>query len=261
MATLKRLLAISSIIITMTLSTTDETPAQTTGKGVQNIVLVHGTWADGSSWSKVIPLLEAKGYNVLAVQNPLTSLGDDVAATKRAIELQNGPVLLVGHSWGGVVITEAGNHDQVAGLVYVAAAAPDEGQSFLELVQTASATPGNDQIRPDKYGFVSMSPKGIFEDFAQDLPKSEQQLILATQGPQAFSALQEKITKAAWKTKPSWYVVATNDRMINPDLERTLAKKLKATTLEVPTSHVAMLAQPEKIASFIIEAAGKLGTK
>ncbi|WP_228724172.1 alpha/beta hydrolase [Spirosoma sp. KUDC1026] len=245
----------------MTLLETDETMAQATAKGIKNIVLVHGTWADGSSWSKVIPLLEAKGFNVLAVQNPLTSLGDDVAATKRAIELQNGPVLLVGHSWGGVVITEAGNHEKVAGLVYVAAAAPDEGQSFLELVQTAPATPGNDQIRPDAYGFVSMSPKGIYEDFAQDLPKSEQQLILATQGPQAFSALQEKITKAAWKDKPSWYIVAVNDRMINPNLERLLAKKLNATTLELPTSHVAMLAQPEKVATFIIEAATNVGKK
>lgn len=109
---------------------------------------------------------------------------------------------------GGVVITEAGNHDRVAGLVYIAAAAPDEGQSFLELVQTAPPTPGNDQIRPDAYGYVSMTPKGIYEDFAQNLPKPEQQLILTTQGPQAFSALKEKVTKAAWKTKPSWYIVA-----------------------------------------------------
>ena len=245
----------------MSLSTQEETTAQSTAKGIKNIVLVHGTWADGSSWAKVIPLLEAKGYTVLAVQNPLTSLGDDVAATKRAIELQNGPVLLVGHSWGGVVITEAGNHDKVAGLVYVAAAAPDEGQSFLELVQTAPATPGNDQIKPDAYGFVSMTPKGIVEDFAQDLPKAEQQLLVATQGPQAFSALQEKITKAAWKTKPSWYIVAANDRMINPDLERTLAKKLKATTSELSTSHVAMLAQPDKVAAVIIEAAEKVAAR
>jgi len=259
MWTINRVILGALILFCMTLSTTEETTAQSTVAGVKNIVLVHGTWADGSSWAKVIPLLEAKGFNVLAVQNPLTSLSDDVAATKRAIELQDGPVLLVGHSWGGVVITEAGNHDKVAGLVYVAAAAPDEGQSFLELVQTAPSTPGNDQIRPDAYGFVSMSPKGIYEDFAQDLPKAEQKLILATQGPQAFSALNEKITKAAWKTKPSWYVVAANDRMINPDLERTLARKLKATTLEVNTSHVAMLAQPEKVASVIIEAAGKVG--
>lgn len=229
--------------------------------GVKNIVLVHGTWADGSSWSKIIPLLEAEGLHVVAVQNPLTSLADDVAATKRAIELQDGPVLLVGHSWGGVVITEAGNHDKVVGLVYVAAAAPDDGQSFLELVQTALSTPGNDEIRPDAYGFVSMSPKGIFEDFAQDLPESERKLLLATQGPQAFSALKEKVSKAAWKTKPSWYIVAGNDRMINPDLERTLAKKLKAATTELKTSHVAMLAQPEQVTAVIVDAARKLSVK
>ena len=248
--------ALFSII--MILSTTEDGLAQTSSAGVKNVVLVHGTWADGSSWNKVIPLLEAKGLNVIAVQNPLTSLGDDVAATKRAIELMNGPVLLVGHSWGGVVITEAGNHDKVSGLVYVAAAAPDEGQSFLELVQTAAPTPGNDQIRPDAYGFVSMSARGINEDFAQDLPESERKLMVATQGPQAFSALKEKITKAAWKNKPSWYVVAANDRMINPDLERKLAKKLNATTLELKSSHVAMLAEPEKVAAFILEAAKKV---
>ncbi|SFC89562.1 Pimeloyl-ACP methyl ester carboxylesterase [Spirosoma endophyticum] len=251
--------ALLSII--MILSTTKDVTAQASTTGVKNIVLVHGTWADGSSWAKVIPLLEAKGLNVMAVQNPLTSLADDVAATKRAIELMSGPVLLVGHSWGGVVITEAGNHDKVAGLVYVAAAAPDEGQSFLELVQTAASTPGNDEIRPDAYGFVSMSPKGINEDFAQDLPESERKLLVATQGPQAFTALKEKITKAAWKSKPSWYVVAANDRMINPDLERTLAKKLKATTIELKSSHVAMLAQSEKVATFILEAASKMKSK
>jgi len=239
----------------------DESSATSAAAGVKNIVLVHGTWADGSSWAKVIPLLLAQGYHVTAVQNPLTSLADDVAATRRAIALQDGPVLLVGHSWGGVVITEAGNDPQVAGLVYVAAAAPEEGQSFLELVQTAPATPGNDEIRPDAQGFVSMTPKGITEDFAQDLTPTEQQVLIATQGPQAFSALKEKITRAAWKTKPSWYIVAANDRMINPDLERALAQKLKATTTTLDSSHVAMLAQPEKVAAVILEAAGKLAAE
>jgi pimeloyl-ACP methyl ester carboxylesterase len=236
-------------------------PTSAPAAGIKNIVLVHGTWADGSSWAKVIPLLQAKGYHVTAVQNPLTSLADDVAATKRAIALQDGPVLLVGHSWGGVVITEAGNDPKVSGLLYVAAAAPDAGQSFLELVQTAAATPGNDEIRPDAQGFVSMTPKGIMEDFAQDLSKTEQQVMIATQGPQAFSALKEKVTTPAWKTKPSWYIVAANDRMINPDLERTLAKKMNATTTTLPTSHVAMLAQPDKVAAVIMEAASKAVAK
>jgi pimeloyl-ACP methyl ester carboxylesterase len=236
----------------------DTAIAPTPPAGIKNIVLVHGTWADGSSWAKVIPLLQAKGYHVAAVQIPLTSLADDVAATKRTIALQDGPVLLVGHSWGGVVVTEAGNDPKVAGLVYVAAAAPDEGQSFLELVQTAAATPGNDEIRPDTSSFVSMTPKGIMEDFAQDLPRAEQQLLIATQGPQAFAALQDKVTQAAWKTKPSWYIVASNDRMINPDLERTLAKKMNATTTTLASSHVAMLAQPTQVAAVIMDAATKL---
>jgi pimeloyl-ACP methyl ester carboxylesterase len=242
---------------TPTPSTPMSETAATPVAGIKNIVLVHGTWADGSSWAKVIPLLQAKGYHVTAVQNPLTSLADDVAATKRAIALQDGPVLLVGHSWGGVVITEAGTDPKVSGLVYVAAAAPDAGQSFLELVQTATATPGNDEIRPDAQGFVSMTPKGIMEDFAQDLSKTEQQVLIATQGPQAFAALKEKVTVPAWKTKPSWYIVAANDRMINPDLERALAKKMNATTTTIATSHVAMLAQPEKVAAVIMEAASK----
>ncbi|TDN36758.1 alpha/beta hydrolase [Hymenobacter sp. UV11] len=230
--------------------------------GIQNIVLVHGTWADGSSWAKVIPLLTAKGYHVTAVQNPLTSLADDVAATKRAIDLQDGPVLLVGHSWGGVVITEAGTDPKVAGLVYVAAAAPDAGQSFLELVQTFPGTPGNDQIQPDKFGYVHMSPKGFVEDVAQDLSKTEQQVAIATQTPQPFAALKDKVSTPAWQTKPSWYIVAANDRMINPDLERSLAKKMKATsTTTLPASHMVLLAQPDKVADVILAAAAKAPVK
>ncbi|GAB3584529.1 alpha/beta hydrolase [Hymenobacter daeguensis] len=229
--------------------------------GVKNIVLVHGTWADGSSWAKVIPLLTAKGYHVTAVQNPLTSLADDVAATRRAIELQDGPVLLVGHSWGGVVITEAGTDPKVAGLVYVAAAAPDAGQSFLELVQTFPGTPGNDQIQPDKFGYIHMSPKGFTEDVAQDLSKSDQQVAIATQTPQPFAALKDKVSTPAWQTKPSWYIVAANDRMINPDLERSLARKMKATSTTLSASHMVLLAQPDKVAAVILEAAAKVPAK
>ncbi|MVN76020.1 alpha/beta fold hydrolase [Hymenobacter sp. HMF4947] len=253
--------ALTGLLMASTPPTPMSEPTSAAPAGLKNIVLVHGTWADGSSWAKIIPLLQAKGYHVTAVQNPLTSLADDVAATKRAIALQDGPVLLVGHSWGGVVITEAGTDPKVSALVYVAAAAPDADQSFLELVQTATATPGNDEIRPDAQGFVSMTPKGIMEDFAQDLPKTEQQVLIATQGPQAFGALKEKVTVPAWKSKPSWYIVAANDRMINPDLERTLAKKMNATTTTLSTSHVAMLAQPEKVAAVIMDAATKTALK
>ncbi|GAB4036112.1 alpha/beta fold hydrolase [Spirosoma gilvum] len=241
--------------IIMALSTPSTADAQSNKTGVTNVVLVHGAFADGSSWSKVIPLLEAKGLTVIAVQNPLTSLADDVAAAKRAIALQNGPVLLVGHSWGGAVITEAGNDPNVAGLVYVAAGAPDEGQSFGEMSQLAPPAPGTGEIRPDASGFLSLTAKGIKEDFAQDLPEAETRLIFATQGPWSAKALSDKISKAAWKTKPSWYIAASEDRMINPDLQQTLAKKIKATTLTIKASHVPMVSQPEKVAAFILEAA------
>jgi pimeloyl-ACP methyl ester carboxylesterase len=230
--------------------------------GVKNIVLVHGAFADGSSWAKVIPLLEAKGYHVTAVQNPLTSLTDDVAATKRAIALQNGPVLLVGHSWGGSVITEAGNDAQVAGLVYVAAGAPEAGQTFVEMAQTAAPALGANAFKPDAAGYLSLTHDGALRDFAQDLPVAERELIYATQGPWASSApTKDRISTPAWKVKPNWYIVASEDRMINPDLERMLAKRLNATTLVLKSSHVPMLSQPAKVAAFISEAAEKVAVK
>ncbi|WP_317046983.1 alpha/beta fold hydrolase [Spirosoma aerolatum] len=188
--------------ISMSLLTLSGADAQLTKTGVTHVVLVHGAFADGSSWSKVIPLLEAKGHTVIAVQNPLTSLTDDVAAAKRAIALQNAPVLLVGHSWGGAVITEAGNDPKVAGLVYVAAGAPDEGQSFGEMGQAAPPAPGTAEIRPDAAGFLSLTAKGIKDDFAQDLSEAETRLLFATQGPWSVNALGDKISKAAWKPSP-----------------------------------------------------------
>ena len=234
-------------------------PAPTATTGVKNIVLVHGAFADGSSWAKIIPLLEAKGYHVTAVQNPLTSLADDVAATKRAIAQQNGPVLLVGHSWGGSVITEAGSDAQVAGLVYVAAGAPEAGQTFVDMAQAAAPPLGAHSFKPDAAGFLSLTREGALNDFAQDLPLAERTLIYATQGPWAGSApTKDKISTPAWKVKPNWYIVATEDRMINPDLERTLAKRMKATTLVLKSSHVPMLSQPTKVAAFISEAAEKV---
>ena len=240
--------------IIMTLSTTSVVDAQSTQTNVTNVVLVHGAFADGSSWSKVIPLLQAKGLHVIAVQNPLTSLADDVAATKRAIALLKEPVLLVGHSWGGVVISEAGNDPNVAGLVYVAAFAPDDAQSLIDASQSVPPAPGLSEAKPDASGFLSLTPKGIHEDFCQDLPVAERKLVLATQGPWAASCTGEKISKVAWKTKPSWYIAASEDRMINPDLQQIFATKIKATTLTVKSSHVPMISQPDKVAAFILEA-------
>jgi pimeloyl-ACP methyl ester carboxylesterase len=221
---------------------------------VRNVVLVHGAWADGSSWAKVIPLLEAAGLRVVAVQNPLTSLQDDVAAVQRAIALQDGPVLLVGHSYGGAVITEAGTDPKVAGLVYVAAFAPDAGQAVGELGKEFPPAPGGAEIRPDASGFLMMTPKGIEENFAQDLPKTERKILAATQGPTNGAAFGAKLANAAWKTKPTWYVVAANDRMIAPDLERQFAKTMKAKTITVPSSHVPMLSHAQQVAKLIIEA-------
>ena len=220
---------------------------------IKNIVLVHGAWVDGSSWSKVIPLLESKGFHVTAVQLPLTSLADDVAATMRAIAREDGPVLLVGHSYGGAVITAAGNDPKVAGLVYVAAVAPDEGESTFGLL-TGAPTPLGTELRSDNSGFLTLTPKGIAEDFAQCLPNREIEVLTATQAPTNIVAVKGEITTPAWKSKPSWYIVAAEDRAIAPDLQVATARKINAITLTLPTCHVAMLGEPARVANFIAEA-------
>jgi len=224
-------------------------------RGARNVVLVHGAFADGSSWAKVIPLLEKAGLNAVAVQNPLTSLADDLAATKRAIAQQDGAVILVGHSWAGVVITEAGTDPKVAGLVYVAAFAPDVGEVVGDLGKDFPPPPGGAELRPAGDGYLTMTTKGVMEDFAPDLPGAQRRLIAATQGATNSAVFGAKVTNAAWKTKPTWYVVAANDRMIQPDLERKFAKTMNAKTLTLPSSHVAMLSHPAEVAKLIIEAA------
>jgi pimeloyl-ACP methyl ester carboxylesterase len=228
---------------------------------VRNIVLVHGAWADGSSWSRVIPLLQVQGLHVVAVQNPLTSLADDVAATKRAIALQDGPVLLVGHSYGGAVITEAGDDPKVAGLVYVAAFAPAEGESVASISKPYPPAPLGTELRPDAQGFLTVTAKGISEDFAQDLSDKEKQVLTATQGPTAAAAFGATVTTAAWRTKPSWFVIASNDRAIPPELEKAEAAAMKATSITVPSSHVAMLSHPKEVADLIVQAAAKAGSR
>ncbi len=226
--------------------------------GVKNVILVHGAWADASSWSKVIPLLQAKGFHVTAVQLPLTSFADDVAAIKRAFALEDGPFLLVGHSYGGSVITEAGNDPKVAGLVYVAAFAPDKGQSTLDLI-TANPTPVGPELRPTA-GFFKLSAKGVFEDFAPDLPEVERKVLFAAQGPIAGAALGVPITTPAWRNKPSWFVIAGDDRMISPKLEEAEAQEMKAKSITISSSHVVMLSHPVEVAGFIERAAHESGT-
>jgi pimeloyl-ACP methyl ester carboxylesterase len=235
-------------------------------RGVKNIVLVHGAWADGSSWSKVIPLLEAQGYHVVAAQLPLTSLEDDDAATQRAIaritKAYPGPVLLVGHSYGGVVIGDTpGNDPNVAGLVYVAAFAPDSGESALSLLDTLSpVSPLTPFLQFDAAKqFVTISPEGVAVAFAQDLSKLEQVTLTATQGPTAVAALSATPTVTpAWRTKPTWFIVSAQDKVITAGLEERLAERMNATTITLPTCHVAMLQEPLRVAEFIVRAATSL---
>ena len=234
--------------------------AQTTAPApVKNVVLVHGAWADGSSWSNVIPILQAKGLRVVAVQNPLTSFADDVSATKRIIDAQDGPVLLVGHSYGGAVITKAGNNPKVVGLVYVAAFAPDNGEALGGIGKEFSPAPAMGELRPIADGFVLLSPQGVTLDFAQDLSTTEKNTMVAIQTPTSGSLFASPVTNAAWHSRPSWYVVAANDRTINPDFERSMADRMKAKTLTVASSQVAMLSQPQRAADFIASAASAAG--
>jgi len=223
------------------------------------IVLVHGAYADGSSYSKVIPLLRARGFRVTAVQNPLTSLADDVASTRRAIARAEGPVILVGHSSAGVVITEAGNEAKVVGLVYISAIAPDAGQSALDALKEYAATPGLAEQKPDAAGYLTIARKGVDEDFVPDSPASVRELVFTTQGDGNSKFLNEKVTAAAWKTKPSWFIVV-NDRMVSPEYERDAAKRMGAKTTVLASGHVPMLSHPAAVANVIIDAAMNAGS-
>lgn len=230
-------------------------PAWAAELKAKSAVLVHGAFADGSSWSKVIPYLEKAGLKVVAVQNPLDSLDDDVAATRRAIRNAEGPVVLVGHSWAGAVITEAGNDDKVKSLVYVAAYAPDNGQS----VQSASSKyPELESLKTfnkDPDGYLTISDEGIKKYFAADLSPAEQAVVAATQGPFHIRTLSAPVSHAAWHDKPTFMVVATKDTIIPPQMEKDQVKAANAKAIEVPSSHVAMLSYPKEVANLIIKAA------
>jgi pimeloyl-ACP methyl ester carboxylesterase len=222
---------------------------------VKNVVLVHGAFADGSSWSKVIPILESRGFHVTAVQNPLTSLADDANATRRILAQQDGPVILVGHSWGGAVITEVGDDPKVAGLVYVAAYAPNVGESANDTSAPFGPTPGQKCIQVDSQHFAWMSEEGVLDYFANGLPMPERRLVFAVEGQIYGPMFDEKLTHAAWKSKPSWHVIAMDDHTLAPAMERAGADKAKGKWVELPTCHVAMLQEPEKVADLITEAA------
>jgi pimeloyl-ACP methyl ester carboxylesterase len=234
---------------------------QQQNSSIKNIVLVHGAFADGSSWSKVIPLLQEMGYHVVAVQNPMTSLADEVASTKRIIALQDGAVILVGHSWGGAVITQAGDDPKVAGLVYVTAYAPEVGQSANDASSPFGWTEGQKQIRLDDKRFATVTSEGMFQFIAEGLPMAERRLALAVQGQTYGPMFDEKLTVAAWKTKPTWAIVSTQDRMLPPAMEASSAKKMGAVTTTLATCHMSVLEEPAKVAAVIDEAAKSVLTR
>ncbi|MBT9369856.1 alpha/beta hydrolase [Rhizobium sp. CSW-27] len=224
-----------------------------------SVVLVHGAWGDGSSWRKVVPLLMAKGITVHAVQNPTTSLADDVKATRRILDILDGPVVLVGHSWGGTVITEAGNDPKVAALVYVAAFAPRAGQSTGDQVAAFAAPPGLGEISTDALGGYWMSRRGWTTCIAQDLHEEEAATLFALQPPLAAATFSDTVAKAAWTDLPNWYVISTGDRAVSVELQHHLARVLDARTTALAASHMSPLSQPQAVAQVILDAVAEIG--
>jgi pimeloyl-ACP methyl ester carboxylesterase len=226
-----------------------------TNTGVKNIILVHGAFIDGSGWQGVYEILTKKGYNVTVTQNPLSSLEADVETLNRAIERQDGPVILVGHSYGGSIITQGGNSDKVAGLVYVAAFQPDEKESALDLVKTAPDLSNGGILAPDKHGMLYYDKAKFHQGFAADLSKKQAQFMWASQGAFAAKAIAAPMTRAAWKTKPTWAVIATEDKAINPVLQRRMSKRSGAVVTKVKASHAVFISQPNAVARVIESAA------
>ena len=227
-----------------------------TPEKARNVVLVHGLFADGSSWSEVIPRLQAAGLNVTSVQNPLTTLPEAVASAERVLARQDGPTVLVGHSFSGMIITEAGTHPNVSALVYVAARAPDAGEDYTALAKTYPTPPASAGIVFDG-DEGRLSEEAFLRDFAGDLPQAKAKVLYAVQEPFQKALLTGKTTNAAWRSKPSYYAVSTEDRTINPDLERFMAKRMNAKTIEVKASHLSLISHPDEVTRLILEAAGQ----
>ena len=242
--------AAGSLASTRGLAATSPTPK------ARNVVLVHGLFADGSCWTDVIARLQGAGLNVTSVQNPLTTLPDAVASAVRVLDRQDGPTVLAGHSFSGMIVTEAGVHPNVSAVVYVAARAPDAGEDYTALAKRFPTPPATAGIVFDG-DEGRLSEAAFLRDFAGDLPQSKARVLYAVQEPFYKSLLAGKTTQAAWRSKPSFYAVSTEDRTINPDLERFMAKRMGAKTIEVKASHVSLISQPEVIAALILEAAGE----
>src|SRR5260221_5933487 len=222
-----------------------------------SIVLVHGFWGGAAHWTKVIVQLSKLGYDSInAVENPLTSLADDAERTRKMVAQQSGPVLLVGHSYGGAVITQAGNQPDVVGLVYIAAFAPDAGESLLDVGQAFPAPPGVANAAPDSDGYVWINPKKFHESFCQDLTADEALVMAVTQKAPVGSTFADKITAPAWESKPSWYQVSSEDRMIAPDNEKRMAERMGAKKIvTLPASHASLASMPIEVCALIDEAA------
>ena len=218
---------------------------------VKNIVLVHGAWADASSWNNVAQLLRAKGYHVTAVNIPLTSLGADAAATKAVVDAQNGPTVLVGHSWAGFVIGEVGNDPKVNALVYVSAFAPDKGETVTALSASGPPSKGVQAIRPDDKGFLYLDKAAFPTVFGQDLPASESESLANTQMPINHTAFDEPATVAAWHSRPSWFVMSNKDLILDPSAQKFFANRIKATTTIVEGGHDTLIAFPKQVATAI----------
>jgi pimeloyl-ACP methyl ester carboxylesterase len=226
---------------------------------IKNVVLVHGAFADGSGWEPVATILKKDGYKVSVVQHPETSYADDQKYTKAAIDAMGGPVVLVGHSYGGSVITEAGNHPSVKALVYIAAFALDAGESCASIEE--GLPQASKAFKPDSNGNWWIEQEHFAADFAADLPKDQAEFMAISQVPISTEAFTHKVTNPAWKTKPTWYMVATEDRSINPEQERMMAKRARATMVEVKASHVAYMSHPKEAAKLIEEAATSVSAK
>jgi pimeloyl-ACP methyl ester carboxylesterase len=224
-------------------------------RGVKNVVLVHGGFVDGSGWQGVYDHLKTDGFNVTIVQNPTVSLADDVAVTKRALATQTGPAILVGHSYGGVVITEAGNGPSVAGLVYIAAFAPDKGESVSSLIKNPPAGAPVPPIMPPQDGYLFLDRAKFRASFAADVSPAAASFMADSQVPWGVEALNGPVTEPAWKTKPSWYLVSTEDKMIPPDAQRAMSKRAGSTVVEVEGSHAVYVSQPQAVANLIAKAA------
>ena len=226
----------------------------------RNVVLVHGLFADGSSWSEVIARLQGADLNVTSVQNPLTTLPEAVAAAQRVLDRQDGPTVLAGHSFSGMIVTEAGVHPNVSAVVYVAARAPDANEDYPALAKKFPASPASAGITFDG-DEGRLSEAAFLHDFAADVPHAKAKVLYAVQQPFQKALLTGRTTQASWRTKPSFYAVSTDDRTINPDLQRFMAKRMAARTIEVKASHVSLISQPEVIANLILEAAAATNTK